>query len=56
MTRLREVRALAGFSRILPPRGVDGEASNVVSLKTEDVEWLPAIEVKGEGLFMRLNE
>jgi hypothetical protein len=56
VTRLREVRALAGFSRILPPRGLDGEASNLVSLITEDVDWLPAIEVKGEGLFLRLAE
>jgi hypothetical protein len=55
-TRLREVRALAGFSRILPPRGVDGEGSNLVSLLDEEVDWLPAIEVKGEGLFIRLAE
>jgi hypothetical protein len=55
-TRLREVRALAGFSRILPPRGVDGEVSNLVSLLDEDVDWLPAIEVKGEGLFIRLAQ
>lgn len=55
VTRLREVRALAGFSRILPPRGADGERSNVVSLRTEEVDWLPAIEVKGEGLFVRLD-
>ncbi len=53
-TRLREVRALAGFSRIVPPRGIDGEASNLVSLLDEDVDWLPAIEVNGEGLFIRL--
>ena len=55
VTRLREVRALVGFSRILPPRGVDGEESNLVSLRDEDVDWLPAIEVKGEGLFLRLD-
>lgn len=56
VTRLREVRALAGFSRILPPRGIDGEGSNLVSLLTEDVDWLPAIDVKGEGLFLRLSQ
>src|SRR4051794_23621787 len=55
VTRLREVRALEGFSRIVPPRGVDGDASNIVLLRGEEVDWLPAIEVKGEGLFLRLN-
>jgi hypothetical protein len=54
-TRLREVRALAGFSRIFPPRGVEGEKSNIVSIYDEDVDWLPAIEVKGEGIFIRLD-
>jgi hypothetical protein len=53
VTRLREVRALAGFSRIFPPRGVDGETSNVVPLVGDD-RLLPGIEVKGEGLFIRL--
>jgi hypothetical protein len=56
VTRLREVRALAGFSRIFPPRGLGTETSNVVSLITDDVEWLPAVDVKGEGLFIRLSE
>lgn len=55
-TRLREIRALAGFTRIFPPHGVDGESSNVVPLYNEEVGWLPAIEVKGEGLFLRLNQ
>ncbi|WP_022926734.1 DUF1998 domain-containing protein [Patulibacter americanus] len=55
VTRLREVRALSGFSRILPPRGAGGERSNIVSLLNEDVDWLPAIEVKGEGIFLRLD-
>jgi hypothetical protein len=57
VTRLREVRALAGFSRILPPRGTGGDAgSNLVQLRRDDFGWLPAIEVKGEGLFIRLAE
>jgi len=55
VTRLREVRALSGFARILPPRGPDGEGANVVSLMTDEVDWLPAIEVKGEGIFLRLD-
>jgi hypothetical protein len=53
--RLREIRALTGFSRIFPPRAVDSDASNVVSLYDEGADWLPAMEVKGEGLFLRLD-
>lgn len=56
VTRLREVRALAGFSRIFPPRGVEGDKSNVVSLLDQELGWLPAVEVKGEGLFLKLAE
>ncbi|HMJ34970.1 MAG TPA: DUF1998 domain-containing protein [Baekduia sp.] len=54
VTRLREVRALAGFSRIKPPQ--PGPGGNVVSLADETLGWLPAMEVKGEGLFLRLSE
>jgi len=56
VTRLREVRALEGFSRIVPNRGSGSTSSNRVSLLDEDVDWLPAIEVKGEGLFIKLAE
>lgn len=55
VTRLREVRALCGFSRILPPRGVEGDASNVIGIVGDD-RLLPGIEVKGEGLFIRLSQ
>jgi hypothetical protein len=54
VTRLREVRALAGFARIQPPRSIEAGAGNVVPLLTDGVDWLPAIEVKGEGLFIAL--
>ncbi len=56
VTRLREVRALEGFSRIVPNRGSGTTSTNRVSLLDEDVDWLPAIEVKGEGLFLKLAE
>ncbi len=57
MVRLREVRALRGFTRIL-------RASRESSRKTRgtwqrsikgEKNWLPAIEVKGEGIFLRFN-
>jgi hypothetical protein len=55
VTRLREVRALAGFSRIQPPQSLEPGAGNVVPL-TGGGDWLPAIEVRGEGLFLTLPE
>jgi len=56
VTRLREIRALVGFSRVLPPRGASSDASNVISVRSDGVSWLPGIEVKGEGIFIRLAE
>jgi hypothetical protein len=52
VTRLREVRALQGFSRILPPGG----GTDMLSpLAATDPRWRPAIEVKGEGIFIALH-
>jgi hypothetical protein len=48
--RLREVRALNGFSRYKP----DGTATRP-SL-TRNPSWLPAVEAFGEGIFIGLNE
>lgn len=57
VTRLREVRVLTGFSRLLPPRGsLDGEdEGNIMHLPGQSEGWLPAIEVMGEGVFLELN-
>ncbi|KXO91397.1 Domain of uncharacterised function (DUF1998) (plasmid) [Tsukamurella tyrosinosolvens] len=48
VTRLREVRALRGFSRL------SGEADEVslCALSPDRTNWLPAIEVIGEGIFV----
>lgn len=52
--RLREVQALTGFYRISP---ADEENEKEVSpIYKEKPEWLPAIELKGEGIFIALNE
>jgi hypothetical protein len=51
VTRLREVRALQGFSRILPPSGPE----SLAPLFANDPGWRPAIEVRGEGLFLVLD-
>jgi len=46
--RLREVRALVGFDRVQP------SGASQSPLSREQVDWLPAIEVFGEGLFLEL--
>jgi hypothetical protein len=51
VSRLREVRALEGFSRILPP----GSQEELAVLFSSDPGWRPAIEVKGEGIFLQLS-
>lgn len=48
--RLREVRALSGFSRVTP---------GVTTVKPDlgaGLDWLPAIEIFGEGIFLSLEE
>jgi len=46
--RLREVRALTGFTRIDP-----GNKNAPISKNRQN--WLPAAEMKGEGIFVELN-
>jgi hypothetical protein len=52
--KLRETRAFAGFSRIfaktsIPPH----ERKGLIS--SESLNWLPAIIVRGEGIFFKFN-
>lgn len=50
VTRLREVRALYGFTRL------DGGAeTNLCALSDTRKNWLPAIQVIGEGIFMAFD-
>jgi hypothetical protein len=54
---LREVRALEGFHRVTP--GDSGSFVRVDGRRFHDLPrptWLPAIEVRGEGIFLSLNE
>ena len=53
VVRLREVRALRGFTRIDPPG--DENSPEVASISVDDLRWLPAIEVRGEGIFLSFN-
>lgn len=50
--RLREVRALEGFHRVTPA----GRDTLVRSGLNHRLNWLPAIEVRGEGIFISFDE
>lgn len=60
-SRLREVRALAGFSRIepypvSPERVRQAIAEGKVSpLSKTERAWLPGAEIRGEGIFLRFR-
>jgi hypothetical protein len=54
VARLREVRVLKGFTRINPPFDVD--SPNISPISVDNLNWLPAIEVRGEGIFVRFAE
>jgi hypothetical protein len=58
VVRLREVRALRGFTRIKPPSGeLEADSPTLAPLNLgARKDWLPAIEVRGEGIFLRLKE
>lgn len=53
VSRLREVTALTSFSRLFPTGESDATAAN---LSAAPIDWLPAVEVFGEGIFVKLDE
>lgn len=58
--KLREVRALVGFTRIMSPRDFDSAAElppeNRAKISRKDPTWLPACETRGEGIFFQFSE
>ncbi|HUY48531.1 MAG TPA: DUF1998 domain-containing protein [Streptosporangiaceae bacterium] len=60
-SRIREVRALRGFTRIdsVPDLGERTDVSEleirIAPLGLKDVDWLPGIDLRGEGIFLQLN-
>lgn len=58
--RLREVRALVGFTRIMSPRDFDSAADlppeNRAKISRKAPTWLPACETRGEGIFFQFSE
>jgi hypothetical protein len=56
VTRLRETRALLGFTRIDAPEWADVETSQRAPLVRGDKpRWVPAAATHGEGVFIRLQ-
>lgn len=59
--RLREVRALRGFTRIdsIPDIGEMGEVAAVKAglapIAAQKPDWLPGVELRGEGIFITLD-
>lgn len=58
--RLREVRALVGFTRIESPSDYDNPAAfpenQRVRLSRTQPTWVPSSEIRGEGLFFHFKE
>lgn len=56
--KVREVRALTGFTRINPPGASDlgKDTFGFVSSKEPDTSWFPAYEVRGEGIFLEFDK
>ena len=60
--RLREVRAIAGFTRIDSPFDLladedqQDQRYKVQTLSVSELNWRPATELRGEGIFIELSE
>lgn len=55
VSRLREVRALQAFTRILPPTSAT-PTEQLAPLSLGASSWLPALEVIGEGIFIKVDD
>lgn len=61
VSRLREVRALAGFTRIEPfPISAENipaaqKSGRIAPLSKRAKSWLPGAEIRGEGIFLKFN-
>jgi hypothetical protein len=58
--KLREVRALVGFTRMMSPRDFDSPADlppeQRARISRKDPTWVPACETRGEGIFFQFSE
>lgn len=56
VVRLREVRAISAFTRINPPEpGAGDDATQLCRIQSGQLNWLPAVEIRGEGIFLSLD-
>ena len=55
LEKLRETRAFVGFSRIFPESSLSVEAQRKL-FSSKDLDWLPAIIVRGEGIFLKFDD
>jgi hypothetical protein len=51
--KLRETRVLVGMSRIKPKS--ERTDPGVQKLSKEPIDWLPAIDIRGEGIFIEFR-
>ena len=56
VSRLREVQAFVGFTRLNAPERRELEPRHRVSLTRGQADWVPAVEQRGEGVFLELRE
>lgn len=56
VSRLREVRSLLGFTRLAAPERGDLQPVQLVPLARAAPDWVPAVEQRGEGIFLELRE
>lgn len=56
--KIREVRALTGFSRLNPPgsAGLGKDVTGFVHVKEPSTNWYPGYEVRGEGIFIEFDD
>lgn len=52
--KLKETRVFTGFSRIVPDSS--NREFKIQQLSKKPVKWLPAIDVYGEGIFLKFND
>ena len=52
--RLTVVTAMVGFTRLTAPDGIDD--TRIAPISKEKKDWYPAIEQRGEGIFIKFNQ
>lgn len=56
VSRLRVVSALIGFTRLSAPDRRDLSPDNRLPISDRRLDWVPAVEQRGEGIFLQLHE